>query len=237
MREALISAALDLFSERGFEQATVDDIVARAGVGRRSFFRYFPSKESVVFPDHEGCLADMTAFLADRAGDREDPVQRVCEAARLVLRMYAADPDFSLRRYALTRQVPALRAHELAVVWRYERTLGDYLKLRFAERPDGRLRAEVIASAVVAGHNHALRSWLRSGCTGDVEAQMDEALGWVLATAWGTDGQAAGAEGRPDAADGPAHAGPDTDEVVVVVTRRGTPVQRVVERVRAALEE
>ncbi len=50
MRDALVEAAFELFSERGFEQTTIDDIVSLAGVGRRSFFRYFPSKEAVVFP-------------------------------------------------------------------------------------------------------------------------------------------------------------------------------------------
>ncbi|MGC5413284.1 TetR family transcriptional regulator, partial [Streptomyces sp. DT225] len=51
MRDVLAEAAFALFLERGFERTTVDDIVARAGVGRRSFFRYFPSKEDAVFPD------------------------------------------------------------------------------------------------------------------------------------------------------------------------------------------
>jgi AcrR family transcriptional regulator len=140
MRDALVAAAFQLFLERGYEQTTVDDIVALAGVGRRSFFRYFPSKEDVVFPDHERCLADMTAFLA--ASDEEhEPVRRVCDAARLVLGMYAENPAFSVQRYRLTKQVPGLRAYELSVVWRYERALAEYLRGRFAGRPDGTLRA------------------------------------------------------------------------------------------------
>src|SRR5689334_23828941 len=98
MREALVAAAFQLFLERGYEETTVDDIVALAGVGRRSFFRYFPSKEDVVFPDHERCLADMTAFLSEE-DSTDDPVQRVCDAARLVLRMYAENPTFSVQRY------------------------------------------------------------------------------------------------------------------------------------------
>src|SRR3569832_1012050 len=112
MREVLIEAAFQLFMEHGFEQTTVDDIVARAGVGRRSFFRYFPSKEDVVFPDHERCLADMTAFLAESSDD--EPVRRVCDAVRIVLRMYTENPTFSVQRYRLTKQVPGLRAYELS---------------------------------------------------------------------------------------------------------------------------
>jgi AcrR family transcriptional regulator len=160
MRDALVAAAFRLFLERGYEQTTVDDIVALAGVGRRSFFRYFPSKEDVVFPDHERCLADMTAFLAASADD-DEPVRRVCDAARLVLRMYAENPTFSVQRYRLTKQVPGLRAYELSVVWRYERALAEYLRRRFAAHRDGTLRADVIAAAVVAAHNNALRSGAR----------------------------------------------------------------------------
>jgi len=224
MRDALISAAFRLFLERGFEQTTIDDIVSLAGVGRRSFFRYFPSKEDVVFPDHEGCLAEMTAFLA-ATDDSGDPVDQVCDAARLVLRMYAANPTFSVERYLLTKKVPNLRIHELSVVWRYERALAEHLRARYAARADGALRADVIAAAVVAAHNHALRTWLRSGGAGDVTAAVDHALKLVADT-WS---DRAGLD-RPD-----RPAGQD-EEVVVLVARRGTPMWRVVQGVESALE-
>ncbi|MEU6227671.1 TetR family transcriptional regulator [Streptomyces sp. NPDC047042] len=219
MRDALVAAAFQLFLERGYEQTTVDDIVALAGVGRRSFFRYFPSKEDVVFPDHERCLADMTAYLADSAEDVE-PVGRVCAAARMVLLMYAESPAFSVQRYRLTKKVPGLRASELSVVWRYERALAAYLRGRFAGRADGTLQADVIAAAVVAAHNNALRSWLRSDGEGDATAAFDHALDYVRA-----------AFGTP-----PAPPGRDEPEdVVVVVSRRGAPMWRVVQEIESAL--
>lgn len=219
MRDALVGAAFRLFLERGYEQTTVDDIVALAGVGRRSFFRYFPSKEDVVFPDHERCLADMTVFLAAGPGD-EDPVRRVCDAARLVLLMYAENPTFSVQRYRLTKQVPGLRQYELSVVWRYERALAGYLRDRFAGLRDGILRADVIAAAVVAAHNNALRSWLRSDGRGDAEAAVDHALGHVRA--------AFGAQPAPAVTGGP-------EDVVVIVSRRGAPLWRVVQELESAL--
>ncbi|MER6346847.1 TetR family transcriptional regulator [Streptomyces sp. NPDC001595] len=219
MREALIAAAFRLFLERGYEQTTVDDIVALAGVGRRSFFRYFPSKEDVVFPDHERCLADMQAFLA--AGDEDDePVRRVCDAARLVLRMYAENPAFSVQRYRLTKKVPGLRAYELSVVWHYERALAHYLRERFTDLRDGTLRADVIAAAVVAAHNNALRSWLRSDGRDDASATVDRALGHVQA--------AFGVAPPPPAPEGPK-------DVVVVVSRRGAPLWRVVQEIETTL--
>ncbi|GAA0660165.1 TetR family transcriptional regulator [Streptomyces thermocarboxydovorans] len=219
MRDALIAAAFRLFLERGYEETTVDDIVALAGVGRRSFFRYFPSKEDVVFPDHERCLADMTAFL-EASTDEDEPVRRVCDAARLVLRMYAEKPEFSVQRYRLTKRVPVLRAYELSVVWRYQRALAGYLRERFAGQRDATLRADVIAAAVVAAHNNALRAWLRSDGKGDAEAAVDHALRHVQA--------AFGATPAPPAGELP-------EDVVVVVARRETPLWRVVQELETAL--
>ncbi|MGW2748488.1 TetR family transcriptional regulator [Streptomyces sp. NPDC001450] len=247
MRDALVAAAFQLFLERGYEQTTVDDIVALAGVGRRSFFRYFPSKEDVVFPDHERCLADMTAFLA-ASDEADEPVRRVCDAARLVLRMYAENPTFSVQRYRLTKKVPGLRAYELSVVWRYERALAEYLRGRFAGRPDGTLHADVIAAAVVAAHNNALRSWLRSDGKGDAGTAVDHALGYVQAAF------APAAHPRPTPADEHPHAArpgitrpegahPEAghlgiehpDDVIVLVTRRDAPLWRVVQEFETAL--
>jgi AcrR family transcriptional regulator len=219
MRDALIAAAFQLFTERGYEQTTVDDIVALAGVGRRSFFRYFPSKEDVVFPDHEGCLADVTAFLA-AGDDADEPVQRVCDAVRLVLRMYTENPAFSVQRYRLTKQVPGLRAYELSVVWRYERAFAEYLRGRLAGRRDGALQADVAAAAVAAAHNNALRSWLRSDGEGDVGTEMDHALGYVR-SAFGA----------------PPSDTERTEDVVVLVSRRGAPLWRVVQEIEATLGE
>ena len=226
MRDSLVAAAFQLFLERGYEQTTVDDIVALAGVGRRSFFRYFPSKEDVVFPDHEGCLAEMAAFLGD-SGDTVDPVARVCDAARVVLRMYAENPTFSVQRYRLTKKVPGLRTYELSVVWRYERALAEYLRGRFAGRRDGTLRADVIAAAVVAAHNNGLRSWLRSDGQSDASAEVDHALAHV---------QQVFEPGHPRG--GPAEESrkapepePAQDDVVVVVARRGAPMWRVVQEI------
>ncbi|PZH20061.1 TetR family transcriptional regulator [Streptomyces sp. NTH33] len=190
---------------RASDNTTVDDIVRRAGVGRRSFFRYFPTKEEVVFPDHERALADMVEYLEEGAQD-PDPVGRACGAARLVMRTYAENTEFSVKRYALTRRVAALKAHEISVVWRYEHALAAYLKRRFASLPDGDARAYTVAASVVAAHNYGLRTWLRSGARGDVAAGVDQALDLVRRT-WG-----------------------DTGETLVLVARSSTPLWQIVQR-------
>jgi AcrR family transcriptional regulator len=181
-------------------------------VGRRSFFRYFPTKEEVVFPDHERALADMIRYLEEGAQDA-DPVGRACGAARLVMGMYAENPAFSVERYALTRKVAALKAYEKGVVWSYERALAAYLGDRFAMLPDGGIRAYAVAASVVAAHNYGLRAWLRSGGRGDVASVVDQGLALVQRT-WG-----------------------DAEETLVLVTRSRTPMWRIVQELERAERE
>ncbi len=49
IRTALLEAALNLFSSNGYDETTTDQIAESAGVSPRTFFRYFPTKESVLF--------------------------------------------------------------------------------------------------------------------------------------------------------------------------------------------
>ena len=66
VRSRLVEAAFARFTADGFEATTVDQIADAAGVSRRTFFRYFDTKEDVVFPDHEGLRAAVRADLDRR---------------------------------------------------------------------------------------------------------------------------------------------------------------------------
>jgi AcrR family transcriptional regulator len=162
VRRELVAAAVRLFRTRGYDDTTVDDIAAAAGVGRRTFFRYFPSKEDAISPDHEVALARIAEVFAT-AHPAEPTASLVLRAGETVFELYADDPELSVERFRLTHDVPALRDREAARVDHYRRLFTRQLRERFAGEPDGDLRAAVTGSAVVAAHNLALRAWLAGG--------------------------------------------------------------------------
>ncbi|MEV7043560.1 TetR family transcriptional regulator [Amycolatopsis sp. NPDC051061] len=215
LRRALASAAVDLFAANGYEATTVDDIAAAAGVGRRTFFRYFDAKDDVLFANHDEIVAEMEEEFA-AADPARDPVEVACAAVGLVLDSYADDLDVSLKRFALTRTVPSVRDKEVATVDRYQRVLARYLQGRFEEQGDetASLRAAVAAAAIAAANNHVLRRWLRAGGTGDIKAAAAEAFALVA--------DAFRAPGRDEA-------------TVVAVLTTATPLHEVVAQVGAVL--
>lgn len=239
MRRELAAAAMELFASKGYEATTVDEIAAAAGVARRTFFRHFRSKEEAIFPDHDDTLIRAEAVL-NAAPAHEHPLDTVCRGIKEVMKMYAAQPEISVARYRLTREVPTLREAEIASVARYERLFTRYLLGHFDERAhaddanDDPLLAEVAASAVVTAHNHVLRRWLRADGQGEVEAQLDHAFAIVRRT-FGTGigagrSTATGADRAPAAVS--AHG-----EVLVTVARTDAPLDEVMRTIEQALKE
>jgi AcrR family transcriptional regulator len=173
-RDRLAQAAFALFDERGYEQATVDNITERAGLGRTTFFRHYRSKEDVIFPDHDRLLE----LIRDRlqTSSHDTPLAAVSDAVRLVLLHYLDEGDLARRRYALTSTVPALRDREIASVARYQRLFREFISEWMGDQAESaRLRAELMAAAVVAAHNHVLRRWLR-GESPDPVRELEEAM-------------------------------------------------------------
>lgn len=190
-RERLTRAAFELFASQGFEHTTVEQIAEHAGVGRTTFFRQFPTKESVVFPDHAGLLAAVDARLA--SGTPATAGIALREAAAIVLRHYLDEGDVARERYRLTRTVPSLRDAEIAGQLRYQRLFRKHLRswAETAGRSDD-LLTEVLANAIVTSHNHVLRAWLR-GETADAVGELTAAIGDITERLWRNRGE--GAEG------------------------------------------
>ena len=177
VRSRLVEAAFARFTADGFEATTVDQIADAAGVSRRTFFRYFDTKEDVVFPDHEELRAAVRSDLERR---RNQPaLAAVCASIHIVLDDYLRNRDAAVLRFALTRTVPALRAREINSVYRYQRLFARYLREHIPESDP--LMVDVMAASVVTTHNSILRDWLVDGAGSDPSADLTAGLARVQA--------------------------------------------------------
>jgi AcrR family transcriptional regulator len=165
-KDRLQSAAIALFLERGYEETTVQDIAAEAGLTERTFFRHYADKREVLFNGGDAYRAVFVDAIR-AAPEGRTPFELVTAA------LVAAEDFFSPERRPWSRKRqrvidanPALQEREA----RKRATLGDALDAALVERgvpePEARLTAEVGAAVFTT----AFRQWLAE----DEERPLDE---------------------------------------------------------------
>lgn len=172
-RAAIEETSLRLFAEKGFEETTVDDLAAAAGIGRRTFFRYYPSKNDVVFGDYDSRTDILRAALA-AAGPRAHPVEVVRQALRAT-NDYAPDEYVSLAiRIWLLTTVRSLQAH---AAWRFS-AWEELIIERVLERVGARHRLYAcgLAKTSIAAMWAAYSVWLDDGAGANLNELIDEAF-------------------------------------------------------------
>jgi TetR/AcrR family transcriptional regulator, regulator of mycofactocin system len=131
----LEQAAFALFAAHGFDATTVDEIAAAAGIGRRTFFRYFPSKNDIPWGAFEQELERMRVRL--KACPPEVPLM---DAIRLALidfnRVAPAQVPLHRRRMELILRVPTLLAHSTLRFTAWREVVAEFVAERTSCRPD-----------------------------------------------------------------------------------------------------
>lgn len=149
----LRSVAIQLAENTGFDHVTVDQIAERGRISRRTFFRYFASKEDVLFSDHARYLTRMEIELAHT---RESPTYAVANSLHVVVDGYLADQHMVFRRRRLLANSPLLMEREALWFGEYEKTLKEHL------RSHGITRAGldcILPAALIAALRYALDTW------------------------------------------------------------------------------
>jgi mycofactocin system transcriptional regulator len=150
--------AFELFAEHGFERTTIDDIVTAAGIGRRTFFRYFPSKNDLAWGSFDEELVRM--HVRFRASPPDLPLM---DALRKVVvdfnRIPETEAGWHRRRMSLILNVPALQAHSTLRYADWRRVVAEFAATRLGV-PANSLMPQAIAHAALGVAVAAYEQWL-----------------------------------------------------------------------------
>jgi TetR/AcrR family transcriptional regulator, regulator of mycofactocin system len=179
-RDAIERVALELFAVRGFDETTVDDIAAAAGIGRRTFFRYFRSKNDVVWGEFDAGLDRLRETLDATPDDVPWPAAlrlAVVEFNRLDDEHVAVHRD----RMELILHVPALQAYSTLMYARWRDVVSEFVARRTGEKPDA-FTPRLVGHGALAAAVAAYEQWLAAPGS-DLAALLDHAMRWLARTA------------------------------------------------------
>lgn len=168
-REALVNAARDLFLERGFDSVTVDEIAQVANVSRRTFFRYFPTKEAAAFPNRDLWLEQFHALTAQRAG--EPAYQTVRQALLTMAGAFMKHRDTMVAQHRIANAATSLIAYQRDV----DRVWADVIAEALRHEHGGRA-SRLIGAAMMGVIRATLDEWFAQGALGDLLEMGTEAL-------------------------------------------------------------
>jgi AcrR family transcriptional regulator len=132
---------MDLFDERGFEATTVADIAARAGLTKRTFFRYFGDKREVLFAGTEALQEAFVAGIAAAPAD-DCPLDAVAVGLHAMADLFADLGEHPRRRQAIIAANPDLQERELIKLNGYAAAAAGALRERGVTEPGATLAGE-----------------------------------------------------------------------------------------------
>lgn len=177
-REAVLTAATQLFETRGYEHVTVAEIADAANISVKTLFTYFRSKEDLAFADEQGFRDELVRAVRTRPADRT-PVQAV---ARLLEAQLEQNADGAEGLEGYHRRVSGSNALEsrLRRMWAgYEDALTAALVSEFSG-PAAAAQARLTATLLVA----MVRSLTSAEVLADVQAHTTLAARQGALRAW-----------------------------------------------------
>ena len=177
-RGRLEEAALQLYSERGFDQTTVAEIAQRAGLTERTYFRHFSDKREVLFGGESALDGIITGAVAD-ADDSVAPIDAVAAGLMAVGELFRGRADHARRRQAVIAANPALQERELIKLSRLAGSTTDALRRRGVGEP----AASVTAETAIAVFKVSFEQWVGDGGDRELSAVIRDSFKELKAVA------------------------------------------------------
>lgn len=152
---AIQRVALELFDKHGFEETRIEEIAEAAGIGRRTFFRYFASKNDIPFGDMDPFVEALDGWLSN--APEEMPLLEAIATA--VVRFNTAHTDgleAHRQRMSLIHRTPALQAHRTLRSAQWQQVIARFAARRLGAPVDSlgpQFIGQVAISATVASYD------------------------------------------------------------------------------------
>ncbi|RMN52913.1 TetR family transcriptional regulator [Pseudomonas amygdali pv. hibisci] len=177
-RRELSNLGFELFLKQGFTHTTIEQIVEPLGVARRTFFRYFKTKEDLIFLWHDEKTVELVDELKRRPS-HERPLDAVRQTLATTLLRYDANPDMAFALVRLLKETPALLAKECEKRMERELSLAAALVERESEAGLSMLKARIIVGAMTSAWTAAIDEWYATGGKQDLRPIMAKAFSLV----------------------------------------------------------
>jgi AcrR family transcriptional regulator len=178
---------MELYVERGFDQTTVAEIAARAGLTERTFFRHFADKREVLFAGAVQ-LQEFLVKTLSSAPDSAAPIDAVAAAFEAAGALLQERRDYAWQRQAIIAANAELQERELIKLASLASAMTDTLRQRGVRDPAASLAAE----AGIAVFKIAFERWAGEASQADLPQVIRESLDQLKAVTAGKRSLAAG---------------------------------------------
>ncbi len=175
-RGRLEQAALELYRERGFDQATVTEIAERAGLTERTFFRYFADKREVLFWGQSHLLELYVNTIAN-APASASPIEMVAAALEAAVPIFEERHELAQQRQAVIDAHRGLQERELLKRNALAAAMANALRQRGVSDTIARLAAEIGVIAFTT----AYARWVSAPSEQDLSRLIRESLDQIKA--------------------------------------------------------
>ncbi|MDT3439231.1 MULTISPECIES: TetR/AcrR family transcriptional regulator [unclassified Pseudofrankia] len=175
----MLTVAMDLFADKGYDATTIDEIVAAAGMSRSSFFRYFTCKEDIVLGHLQAIGQTLADALARRPADEDEWTALRRAFDDVLLAYHARDPQHALALRHMLESNPVLLAGNLEKQCRWHDQLIPHITPRLAPAPadsDTDARATAVIGAALACLEAANRAWRATNGQASLDKILDDVM-------------------------------------------------------------
>ena len=166
-RAKVLDIAHRLFRKKSFDEVTLETICSKSSISKRTFFRYFRDKESLIFPHRDERLSAFVQFLSAHE-QVENPFDALRQATQVFGAKYNENNAHLMTQQGIILSSQALLAREREIDLDWERAIAAAFSSRAGQSPEDDLWARVLAGAIMGVVRSTMTYWFERECQDDL---------------------------------------------------------------------